>query len=184
MDPLTIIQEFYPPGTKLYHTLVDHSRQVTQKSLEIADAVPHMMPDRNFLEKAAMLHDIGIFLTDAPSIGCSGDKPYICHGWLGRQALDKLNLPREYGLVCERHTGAGISKKNIHTNNLPLPLRDMIPVSLEEKIICVADKYFSKSPRQKQKTLTTAQVIQNLEKIDIGHAKRFTGWAKDFDLLP
>jgi uncharacterized protein len=47
--------------------------------------------------------------------------------------------------VSERHVGVGITSGDIKGNNLPLPVRDMVPVSIEEKIICVADKFFSKS---------------------------------------
>lgn len=182
MDPITIIEKFYQPGTDLYNRLIDHSRQVAQKSLEIADTIMDRQPDRDFLEKAAMLHDIGIFLTRAPSIGCTGDKPYICHGILGRQLLDNEGLPEKFGLVCERHTGAGITRENIRTNNLPLPQREMVPVSLEEKIICVADKYYSKSPNKTEKPLTTHMVISSLEKIHPDHARRFSKWAAMFDL--
>ena len=91
-----------------------------------------------------MLHDIGIFRTDAPSIHCYGSLPYICHGIEGRQILDEEGYPR-HALVCERHTGAGITVGDITAQNLPLPRRDMCPVSLEEKLICYADKFFSKS---------------------------------------
>ncbi len=186
MDPLAIIKQFYQEDTPLFHTLVKHSQIVTTKSLEIADTVSRLNPDRKldreFIKTAAMLHDIGIFLTRAESIGCTGDKPYICHGYLGRELLDKLGLPSPYGLVCERHTGAGITKGNIEFNNLPLPPRDMVPQTLEEKIICVADKYHSKSPKRKNKVLTTKQIINNLGKINIDHAKRFSNWAKGFQL--
>lgn len=41
--------------------------------------------------------------------------------------------------------GMGISAQDIEAQNLPLPKRDMTPVSIEEKIICFADKFFSKS---------------------------------------
>jgi len=77
MDPLTIIEKFYTPGTKLYQVLVHHSRIVTEKSLEIAAGLTHLKPDINFIKKAAMLHDIGIYLTLAPSIGCNGKEPYV-----------------------------------------------------------------------------------------------------------
>lgn len=182
MDTLAVIQKFYPPDTRLYQTLVNHSRQVARKSLEIADGIDQQ-PDRDFLENAAMLHDIGIFLTRARSIGCFGNDPYIRHGILGRQILEDEGLPIQYGLVCERHTGAGITRENIIANDLPLPHRDMVPVSLEEKIICVADKYFSKSPDQQDHPVTTIQVIQNLEKIHIEHAKRFSVWAQELGLI-
>ena len=47
--------------------------------------------------------------------------------------------------MCERHTGSGISLAQIETQNLPLPRRDMLPLSLEEKLVCYADKFYSKS---------------------------------------
>lgn len=182
MDPFSLIEKFYPRGSTLYQRLIQHSRQVTLKSLEIADSLKTLQPDRDFIEKAALLHDIGIFLTDAPSIGCTGDKPYICHGYLGRELLDKEGLPKAFGRVCERHTGAGITKENILSNQLPLPPRDMVPVTLEEKIICVADKYFSKSPNKTSRPVTTQMVIENLKKLNMGHAERFCAWAEEFNL--
>lgn len=166
----------------VYDILVRHSRIVTEKSLEIARGLPHLNPDLEFIQTAAMLHDIGIFLTRSESIGCFGKASYVCHGYLGREILDKLGLPPEYGLVSERHTGAGITKENILLNRLPLPHRDMVPVSLEEKIICAADKYHSKNPKLSGRTVTTAEVIKELGKINIDHAERFTLWAGEFKL--
>ena len=182
MDPLAIIERFYTPGTKIYQVLVEHSRIVTEKSLEIAGNLMHLNPDIEFIKKAAMLHDIGIYLTLAQSIGCNGKQPYICHGYLGKKLLDEQGLPPEYGLVCERHTGAGITKKNILSNNLPLPQRDMVPISIEEKIICVADKYHSKNPKYADKKITTTLIIDELEKINKYHARRFSAWTKEFNL--
>jgi uncharacterized protein len=88
-----------------------------------------------------MLHDIGILHTKSPGLGCHGKYPYICHGFLGRELLDRIGLP-EYGLISERHVGVGISSDDIRTFTLPLPERDMVPVSIEEQIICYADKFF------------------------------------------
>ncbi len=187
MNPLGIIEHFYDPGTPLYQTLVHHSRVVAQKSLAIARSLD--LPglnlkklDFNFIEQAAMLHDIGIFMTQARSLGCTGENPYICHGYLGRKLLDDQGLPEKFGRVCERHTGAGITKENIEKNRLPLPARDMVPITIEEKIICVADKYHSKSPKKKDKIITTADIIQELGNISQDHADRFSTWAREFRL--
>ncbi|MBU0969970.1 MAG: HDIG domain-containing protein, partial [Proteobacteria bacterium] len=149
VEPLEFIERYYPRDSALYKVLVDHSLQVAEKSLTIARNLArftHLAPDLEFIESAAMLHDIGIFMTRAKAIGCTGDLPYICHGYLGRKLLDDQGFDPAFGLVAERHTGAGITLENILKANLPLPKRDMVPVSLEEKIICCADKYFSKSP--------------------------------------
>lgn len=143
IDPLALITKYYAPQSLAYEILVEHSRRVAQKALAAAEVVAELSPDRNFIEEAAMLHDIGIFLTDAPGLGCFGDEDYICHGYLGRELLEKEGLP-VHALVCERHTGVGLSMADIEKLDLPLPRREMLPVSLEEKIVCYADKFFSK----------------------------------------
>ncbi|MEW6109221.1 MAG: HD domain-containing protein [Nitrospirota bacterium] len=143
MDPFKIINKYYTHDTLSYNILVEHSLMVMKKSVEIAKRLTHLDPDISFIEEAAMLHDIGIFLTDEPGIGCFGEEEYICHGYLGRNLLEKEGLPL-HALVCERHVGMGLSISDIEQQCLPLPSRDMLPVSIEEKIICFADKFFSK----------------------------------------
>jgi uncharacterized protein len=143
MEPLKIIQRYYDIDSKSYRYLTKHSEKVTKKALDIAMRIKGFSPDIKFIEEAAMLHDIGIFLTKAPSIGCRGDKPYICHGFLGREILEKEGLPK-HALVCENHIGVGITVDEIEKNNLPLPKREIGPTSLEERIICFADKFYSK----------------------------------------
>ena len=182
MDPMTVIDKFYLPGSKPHIILANHSRQVARKSLEIARKLDHPGLDLDFIEAAAMLHDIGIFLTASPDIGCTGEAPYICHGYLGRELLDKFGLDPAFGRVAERHTGAGICLDTIFRHNLPLPRRDMVPVTLEEKIICCADKFFSKTPRKSHQALTVPEIMAGLSAIDPAHAHRFARWAADFNL--
>ncbi|MGC2062601.1 MAG: HD domain-containing protein [Thermodesulfovibrionales bacterium] len=143
IDPIALITKYYPPESLAYEILIEHSKRVATKALAAAGAAGHLSPDRIFIEEAAILHDIGIFLTDAPGLGCFGDEEYICHGYLGRELLEKEGLP-VHALVCERHTGVGLTIADIEKYDLPLPRRDMLPVSIEEKIICYADKFFSK----------------------------------------
>ncbi len=79
-----------------------------------------------------MLHDIGVVRCNAPSIHCLGELPYICHGVAGREMLDNLGLHR-HALVCERHTGSGLTVEDIIRQRLPLPHREMLPITTEEK---------------------------------------------------
>lgn len=137
-----IIDKYYPAG-ELRDLLLTHSLYVARKAMECVGR-RGLDVDREFVVEAALLHDIGIFRTDAPGIHCHGTEPYICHGVIGRKLLDGLSMPR-HALVCERHTGAGLSVDDIISQNLPLPHRDMLPLTLEEKLICYADKFFSKS---------------------------------------
>ncbi len=89
MDAIAIINKYYPEENELKHILLTHSRSVADKALWIADRHPELNLDRDFLEEAALLHDIGIFLTDADGIHCHGAHPYICHGYLGSELMQK-----------------------------------------------------------------------------------------------
>lgn len=159
--------------------LVSHSESVATKALHIADLLAIPEEDRIFIHSASLLHDIGIFLTDAPSIGCHGQHPYICHGYLGRDLLHKEGWPK-HALVCERHTGTGLTVEDIKRQGLPLPHRRMEPLSLEEQIITYADKFFSKNPEK-------LGVEQDLEEVRIKILKHgrdklaiFDKWHNDF----
>ena len=159
IDTLEIIHKFYTPGTPLCDLLVKHSTQVAQLAQVLAYRIMerHVPVDVEFVMEAAMLHDIGIIGTDAPGIYCTGTEPYICHGVIGRNMLDDLGLYR-HALVCERHTGAGLSLKDIETQHLPLPHRPLLPVSIEEKLVCYADKFYSKAhPDDPTRTLDVAR---------------------------
>lgn len=177
MDYNKIIDKYYPEENELKHILLVHSRKVADKALEIVDKHPELCADREFVEEAAMIHDIGIFLTDADGIQCFGDKPYICHGTLGAELMRNEGYPR-HALVCERHTGAGLSISDIEKQNLPVPKRDMLPVSIEEQVICFADKFYSKTKLEKEKTYDAA--LRSIAKFGEESASRFTKWAEMF----
>lgn len=147
LDYFSIIHKYIPSNSETYKYYVPHVVLVTQKALAIAKKLQLSPESLQFIEEAAMLHDIGIIKVDAKDIGCTGELPYLCHGTEGRKMLEEEGLPK-HALVCERHTGVGITKQEIIENNLPLPPRDMIPLSVEERIICYADVYFSKNPQK------------------------------------
>lgn len=138
------IYSYYPDEPALRELLETHSRMVADLSLEICRSRPELKADPEFIEEAAMLHDIGISGCNAPDIHCHGDQPYIRHGVIGSERLMKSGLTR-HALVCERHTGSGLTCCEIIDHQMPLPHRDMLPISIEEQIICYADKFYSKS---------------------------------------
>lgn len=170
IDPIAIINKYYKPGSDLHETLTVHSALVRDKAVECIRR-RGLEVDIDFVAEAAMLHDIGIFQCNAPDIYCTGTLPYICHGVEGRKILESEGLPR-HALVCERHTGAGLTIEDIRNQNLPLPLRDMTPQSLEEKVICYADKFFSKSGDiREEKSLE--RVMRSMERHGADTLNRF-----------
>ena len=173
-----IIDRFYPCDNELKRIFMIHARKVTEFSLELASRHPELGMDVAFIEEAAMLHDLGIYLCDAPRIYCTGDNPYICHGYLGAELLRTLGFPR-HASVCERHTGTGITKDIIEREGWPLPLRDFTPVTLEEQLICFADKFYSKT-KYLETARTLEQVRESMRKISDESVKKIDVWAEMF----
>ena len=158
--------------------LLKHSRQVADRCLQISRHHPELNLDETFLEESAMLHDIGIRWCHAPGIFCMGEEPYIRHGLIGGKVLLKEGLPR-HARVCERHTGTGLTIEQITRQQLPLPEEDFCPETLEEQLVCYADKFYSKS--NPDRVLTVEQAAQSLNKFGSEGVQKFLSWAKIFE---
>ena len=178
MDYLAIIDQYYPQGSKARDILLTHSECVTRKALQIADKHPELKLDRTFIEEAAMLHDIGIVKCDAPGIECFGVEPYIKHGIIGADMLRAAGYPK-HARVCERHTGAGIALQDILEQHLPLPHQDFLPETMEEQVICYADKFYSKTHLDRVRT--PEQALKSLERFGKEGAQRFARWMQLFE---
>ena len=126
MNTLELIHRYYTPGTEQEEILRRHSEDVTQLALRLVDAHPELSLDRAFVAEAAMLHDIGIYLTDAPGIHCTGEAPYLLHGYLGAELLRSLGLPH-HARVAERHTGSGLTREEMPPTGCPYPRAAICP---------------------------------------------------------
>lgn len=177
MEPLSLLEHHLGSNPALFETVLIHSRHVARKALSMVEKHPELALDPLFIEEAALLHDIGVYRTHAPDIHCFGELPYICHGYLGREIVEKAGLP-EHALVCERHTGTGLYLPEILSKNLPLPHRDLAPVSLEEQVICLADKFYSKTHLDKE--FTVDEVRMKLTKYGPEGVLRFDRWCGMF----
>jgi uncharacterized protein len=80
--------------------------------------------------------------------------------------------------VCERHVGVGISIEEIIARALPLPRRDMRPVTLEEQIIAYADKFYSKGGEAEKRV---PEILRNLERYGADKAALFRSWVVRFE---
>lgn len=177
MEAQVIIDKYYGEQAALLEILVKHSRSVANMALEIAHRHPELHADEQFLFEASMLHDIGIIYTDAPGIQCFGTEAYIRHGLIGGELLRKEGFPC-HARVAERHTGTGITATAIRIQHLPLPIGDYIPETIEEQIICYADKFFSKSHLDIKRT--PEQVLRSLEKFGDEGIARMRAWMQRF----
>ncbi|MCM1309807.1 MAG: HDIG domain-containing protein [Bacteroides sp.] len=154
MNYQEIINKYYPEGTRLRDIYMRHALDVAAMAEELR-AKYHPDLDPAEVRAASMTHDIGIFLTDAPGIECHGSAPYIQHGPLGADLLRREGAPEWMARVAERHTGVGIG--------------NLVPETMLEKLVCYADKFYSKSGDMKRKSLDRVEAsmarygAQNLE---------------------
>ncbi|MFZ0613175.1 MAG: HD domain-containing protein [Desulfobacterales bacterium] len=179
MDPAALIARHYQGSAHAERILLAHGESVAHKALAAAKRVADREPDLDFIRQAALLHDIGMLYTNTPQLGCTGNHPYVCHGILGRALLEAEGLKR-HALVCERHVGVGITPSDIRRQHLPLPMRDMRPVSIEEQIICYADKFFSKNRTGNNKERSVAEILQKLAPYGQDKVTRFMQWVEMF----
>lgn len=181
VDYLKIIHKYIPPGSLTYSIYLPHVTLVTAKALKIAKKLELTEPQLRFIEEAGMLHDIGIVHVKASKLGCKGEMPYICHIVEGRKILEAEGLPK-HALVAENHIGVGgLMKSEIIDEKLPLPHRDMLCETIEEKIISYADLFYSKNPQKVFFEKPVKQVRAKVKHYGKREEKLFREWYKLFE---
>jgi len=155
----SLIRKYYPENEPAHKFYYYHVKAVAKLALKIIDMNPELMADASIAWQMAMIHDIGIRFTKAPEIGCNGNLRYIEHGYKGREIMEAEGFAY-IAPVCERHIGVGITREEVMQLNLPLPRRDMVPVTIEEEIVCYADKFYSKS----SEILLSPKPIEKIER--------------------
>lgn len=173
--PERIIGAFYRGEPELCRLLLKHALQVREKAFQIMER-SDLALDRETVSAGALLHDIGIIRCHAPGILCFGGLPYIAHGTAGAEMLRAHGSEHGEDLevfarICERHTGSGLTAEEIARQHLPLPCRDLLPKTDLEVLICLADKFFSKSGKMEEKSFSS--VRHSLEKFGEASLDRF-----------
>ncbi|NYZ79326.1 NUDIX domain-containing protein [Candidatus Micrarchaeota archaeon] len=114
---------------KLPKNVVAHSKKVAKIAVEVACELKRngFGVDLELVERGALLHDIGRSVTHG-----------LDHGYFGGKILRKEDGGGEVARIAERHVLGGISKEEAEL--MGLPAKDFIPKTIEEKIVCYADK--------------------------------------------
>ncbi len=109
--------------------IVLHCRTVKNVALALAEAFRKRGydVDEDAVRVAAMLHDIGRSRVQT-----------VRHGLEGAEIAEKEGAGKKVSEIIQRHVGAGLSPEE--AKSLGLPDLDYIPRTLEERIVCFADK--------------------------------------------
>ncbi len=109
--------------------VISHCLAVTELALQIGnklEAKGHKV-DLPLVEAGALLHDIGRSKTHG-----------VEHSLVGAQIAQAIGLPQPVIDIIKRHVGAGISPQE--ADWLGWPKDNYVPQTLEEKVVCYADK--------------------------------------------
>jgi uncharacterized protein len=111
--------------------VINHCIVVAKLAVEIASSInPKNDLDLHLVEIGALLHDIGRSAAHG-----------VEHGSMGAAILEKLGYPSAVINIVRKHVGAGIPQAEAVA--LGLPPIDHIPTTIEEKVVCYADKLIS-----------------------------------------
>jgi uncharacterized protein len=110
--------------------VIEHSKAVYKKAIEIAEKIIRKgltTVNIGLIKASALLHDIGRYNENS-----------IRHGLVGGELLRKLGYSSILARIVERHVLCGISEE--FAKKFEFPNRQFIPETIEELIICYADK--------------------------------------------
>jgi uncharacterized protein len=116
--------------------VVRHVEAVSQLACEIAEAASKRGYPVNveLVEIGGLLHDIGRSKTHS-----------VHHAVVGAKIAESLGLPKPIVSIIKKHVGGGITSRD--AKKLGWPRDVYIPQTLEEKIVCYADKLIEGSRR-------------------------------------
>lgn len=107
-----------------------HSEKVADKAMEISRKIKKAKVDMNLIEIGALLHDVGRTKTHS-----------FKHALIGGKILKERGFSEKLSRICETHILGGLDKED--AKEVGLPEKDYLPLTIEEKIICLADKHMA-----------------------------------------
>ncbi len=115
---------------KVPYNVRRHSLKVAEKALELAERIKLREVDMDLIEIGGLLHDIGRCKTHG-----------FNHALIGAKIIRERGLSERLAKICETHILGGLDKED--AKRVGLPEKDFLPQTLEEKIICLADKHIA-----------------------------------------
>jgi len=109
--------------------VIEHCKAVSRFAVKVAKAFHRkgFNVDIQLIEITGLLHDIGRSKTHT-----------VDHALVGSEIARSSDLPISVIRIIERHVGGGVPKEE--AKQLGWPMKDYLPQTLEEKIVCYADK--------------------------------------------
>lgn len=109
--------------------VIQHCEAVADLAVEMAKILVRkgLIVDLELVEAGALLHDVGRAKTHT-----------VNHAIVGAEMVKSAGMPESVVLIIKRHVGGGIT--NEEAEKLGWPKDVYLPLAIEEKIVCYADK--------------------------------------------
>ncbi|MFI1973233.1 phosphohydrolase [Streptomyces cinnamoneus] len=170
------LHERHAPSPEALELVYTHCEIVWKIAEQLLDGMAEDV-DRDLVRAGCLLHDIGVYrLFDATGRLDHGN--YIRHGLLGHEILQAEGLSEEVCRFCSCHTGVGLTRHDIVSQQLPLPVGDYVAVTREEQLVMYADKFHSKS--RPPVFLSADTYAARIKRFGDDKADAFTGLRKTF----
>jgi uncharacterized protein len=139
------IHKKYALNEEIYKIIYSHCQIVWEIANELIQK-KNLKINHELVHYGALLHDIGAYkLINSKMIW--NEKDYIKHGIIGYEILTNEGVDKPICEIARHHTGVGITREDVQNQQLPLPLSDYSPQTIEERLVMYADKFHSKTPR-------------------------------------
>lgn len=141
---IELLHRKYAPSPEVFDLVWTHCCVIRDISLQLIES-GSLMLDTELVRVGALLHDIGVHPLFGADGGLRPHVNYITHGTEGEAILKNEGFPEMIYRFASHHTGVGLTKHDVTSQKLPLPLRDYLAETDEELLIMYADKFHSKT---------------------------------------
>ncbi len=139
------VHKRYAQNDKVLNLVYVHSKIVAEIALWCIDQ-NKLNVDRNLLEAACLLHDIGTYaIFDAKGLD-GNEHNYKQHAIFGAALTVEEGFDSRIADTIRTHVLMGLSKKEIVDGGFGMPQKDYFPQTIEARLLCYADRFHSKHP--------------------------------------
>lgn len=168
----------YARNVSDFNLIYHHCQIVEAIAMQLLDARPLASLDRQLVHVGALLHDIGAYEVLVDGHFVRG----VRHGTIGEQILKSEGFTKTIWRLASHHTGVGLTKQDVLDQKIPIPAKDYVAKTNEERLIMYADKFHSKSnpPTEPPYFCTFGYYRNTMQELGADKAAKFDALAEQF----
>jgi uncharacterized protein len=135
----------YAVNDKVFKIVYEHC-QIIAEIASWCVAKNKLAVNEEILTAGCLLHDIGTYALFNEDAKITNRHNYLQHTILGAALLREEGFDERLSAMVRTHGLMGLSEQEITANGFGMPRTDYLPVTLEARLLCYADRFHSKHP--------------------------------------